>query len=133
MRRRLNLRHNNIDPGATALARALSTPPLPRQSLGRGRQKLIVPQGSGFHKSTTVSCHGFPRPGPPLAWSPCTLATSWNESLRHNNIGPGAAALVRALSTPFRPEREFFIDNLLVHIHSIIKIISVDRPCAMGV
>jgi len=30
-------------------------------------------------------------------------------------------------------EREFFVDNLLVRIHLIIEIISVDRPCAMGV
>ena len=29
-------------------------------------------------------------------------------------------------------EREFFIDNLLVRIHSIIEMILVDRPCAMG-
>ena len=32
-----------------------------------------------------------------------------------------------------RGEREFFIDNLLVRIHLIIKTILVDRPCAMGV
>ena len=30
-------------------------------------------------------------------------------------------------------EREFLIDNLLVRIHYIIKIILVDRPCTMGV
>ena len=30
-------------------------------------------------------------------------------------------------------EREFFIDNLLVRIHFIIEMISVNRPCAMGV
>ena len=30
-------------------------------------------------------------------------------------------------------EREFFIGNLLVRIHFIIVMISVDRPCAMGV
>ena len=30
-------------------------------------------------------------------------------------------------------EREFFIDNLLVRIHVIIKMTLVDRPCAMGV
>ena len=30
-------------------------------------------------------------------------------------------------------EREFFIDNLLIRIHLIIVMISVDRPCAMGV
>ena len=29
--------------------------------------------------------------------------------------------------------REFFIDNLLVCIHSIIERILADRPCAMGV
>ena len=28
-------------------------------------------------------------------------------------------------------EREFFIDNLLVRIHLIIEMISVDQPCAM--
>jgi hypothetical protein len=33
-----------------------------------------------------------------------------------------------------RSERESsFIDNLLVRIHLIIVMISVDRPCAMGV
>ena len=36
-----------------------------------------------------------------------------------------------SLSTP--PERELFLDNLLVRIHSILELISVDRPCAMGV
>ena len=30
-------------------------------------------------------------------------------------------------------EREFVTDNLLVRIHSIIEMILVDRPCAMGV
>jgi len=30
-------------------------------------------------------------------------------------------------------ERDFFIVNLLVRIHSIIETIMVDRPCAMGV
>jgi hypothetical protein len=30
-------------------------------------------------------------------------------------------------------ERQFFMDNLLVQIHLIIEMISVDRPCAMGV
>ena len=30
-------------------------------------------------------------------------------------------------------EREFFIDNLLVRIHFIIKMILIDRPCAIGV
>ena len=29
-------------------------------------------------------------------------------------------------------EREFLIDNLRVKIHSIIEIVLVDRPCAMG-
>ena len=29
-------------------------------------------------------------------------------------------------------ETEFFIDNLLVQIHLIIEMISVDRPCAMA-
>ena len=34
----------------------------------------------------------------------------------------------------FRPaEREYFIDNLLARIHSIIDMNLVDRPCAMGV
>ena len=31
------------------------------------------------------------------------------------------------------PEREFFIDNLLVRIHFIIEMSLVDRRCAMGV
>ena len=29
-------------------------------------------------------------------------------------------------------KREFFIDNLLVQIHSIIEMILVDRPCDIG-
>ena len=29
-------------------------------------------------------------------------------------------------------EREFFVDNILVRIHSINEMILVDRPCAMG-
>ena len=32
-----------------------------------------------------------------------------------------------------RVEREFFIDNLLVRVHSIVEMILVDRPCAVGV
>ena len=36
-------------------------------------------------------------------------------------------------TTPPPREREFFSDNLLVRIHLIIEMISVDRPCAMGV
>ena len=32
-----------------------------------------------------------------------------------------------------RPEREFFIDNLLIRIHLIIEKILVEWPCAMGV
>ena len=44
----------------------------------------------------------------------------------------GAAELAtRALKV--HPEREFFIDNLLVRIQFIIQIILVHRPCAMGV
>ena len=30
-------------------------------------------------------------------------------------------------------ERDFFIDSLLVRIHSIVEMISVDWPCPMGV
>jgi len=33
----------------------------------------------------------------------------------------------------YQHQREFFIDNLLVRIHLIIKMFLVDRPCAMGV
>ena len=40
---------------------------------------------------------------------------------------------IRGNVTKFAPEREFFIDNLLVRIHLIIEMIIVDRPCAMGV
>ena len=31
-----------------------------------------------------------------------------------------------------KTEKQFFIDNLLVRIHSIIEMILVDRPCAIG-
>jgi hypothetical protein len=46
----------------------------------------------------------------------------------------------RPLSPPPRstprsgaPEREFFINNLLVRIHLIIEMVLVDRPCVMSV
>jgi len=43
-------------------------------------------------------------------------------------------AVDTALFDPtYSPQREFFIDNLLVRIHLIIEMILVDRPCAMGV
>ena len=29
-------------------------------------------------------------------------------------------------------KKEFFVDNLLVRIHSLIEMNLVDRPCAMG-
>ena len=48
-----------------------------------------------------------------------------------NSLGPPEEWCVFALSS--NPEREFFIDNLLVRIHLIIQMILVDRPCAMGV
>ena len=34
---------------------------------------------------------------------------------------------------PCIAEREFFFDNLLIRIHLIIEMITVDRSCAMGV
>ena len=37
------------------------------------------------------------------------------------------------LTTGGGREKEFFIANLLVRIHLIVDIISVDRPCAKGV
>ena len=36
-------------------------------------------------------------------------------------------------SQVFLKEREFFSDSLLVRIHLIIEMTSVDRPCVMGV
>jgi len=39
----------------------------------------------------------------------------------------------RTMTTRPWSEREFFIDNLLVRIHFVIRMISVDRPCAMAV
>ena len=44
-----------------------------------------------------------------------------------------AAADQGSSPSPTLSEREFFIDNPLVRIHLIIVMISVDRPCAMGV
>jgi len=44
-----------------------------------------------------------------------------------------AATAHAALVTPIHPQREFFIENLLVRIHVIIEMILVDRPFAMGV
>ena len=46
---------------------------------------------------------------------------------------PKALAWCRGTGDVRGVEREFFIDNLLVPIHLIIVMISVDRPCAMGV
>ena len=43
-----------------------------------------------------------------------------------------AAAEVNPAPSPQR-ERDFFIDDLLFRIHLLIKIILVDRPCAMAV
>ena len=45
----------------------------------------------------------------------------------------GIAALFSLLRFPMvPPQREFFIDNLPVRMHLIIKMISEDWPCAMG-
>jgi len=35
-------------------------------------------------------------------------------------------------ASPMPAEKEFLIDNLLVRIHLIDEVISVDRPCATG-
>jgi len=43
---------------------------------------------------------------------------------------PGLLAMMGGESNP---EREFFIDNLLVRIHLIIETILMDWPCAMEV
>ena len=40
---------------------------------------------------------------------------------------------LQVLDQSLKKEREFFIEILLVRIHLIIEIISVDRPCSMGV
>jgi len=47
--------------------------------------------------------------------------------------GNGAGGVPRDGLRPWYPERELFIDNLLVLVHLIIEMILVDRPCAMGV
>jgi len=39
----------------------------------------------------------------------------------------------KQLYNTFCEIRDFFMDNPLGHIHLIIEMISVDRPCAMGV
>ena len=52
------------------------------------------------------------------------------------SVAPGQREVPREEGVRARgvgTEREFFIDNLLVRIHLIIVMISVDRPCAMGV
>ena len=43
--------------------------------------------------------------------------------------------VTRLPSVPSHPirERAFFIDNLLVRIHLNMKMVLVDRPCAMGI
>ena len=43
------------------------------------------------------------------------------------------AASCSADEPPDPAEREIFIDNLLVQVHWIIKMIVEERPCAMGV
>ena len=83
----------------------------------RGAQNLLLPSGDprGTHLTPARS----------LALS---LSLSLSLSL------PLARARFRALSLYEDRERESsFIDNLLVRIHFIIVMISVDRPCAMGV
>jgi len=45
----------------------------------------------------------------------------------------GRTSMLGVVSCAGLVERDFFIDNLLIQIHSIIDMTSVDRPCAMGV
>ena len=47
--------------------------------------------------------------------------------------GGGGVMKRRTAPTTCQRVREFLIDNLLVRIHWIIKMILVDRPCAMDV
>ena len=52
---------------------------------------------------------------------------------RARNMGRSSAlSLAPRFSVTYR-ESEFFIDDLLVPLHSIIEMVLVDRPCAMGV
>ena len=54
-----------------------------------------------------------------------TSRLSMKNSLTHT----GYSSIGKACGSA-SPETEFFIDNLLVRIHSIIEMILVDRPCA---
>ena len=58
------------------------------------------------------------------------------RTARNSNVMAGIAATDMHAGIEMNhtlPEREFFIDNLLVRIHLIIVMVLVDRPCAMGV
>ena len=55
----------------------------------------------------------------------------YRHLLKRERDLPTADLLIK-LMVYFR-EREIVIENLLVRIHLIIEMISVDRPCAMGV
>ena len=63
----------------------------------------------------------------PAVWRDATL-----HSLRRR-LPPAGAVFLEVFYVLSSVEREFVIDNLLIRIRSIIEMILVDRPCAMGV
>ena len=64
-----------------------------------------------------------------VACLPCLIAP-YQAAEFYQKAGQHQRALKLYLKVP---EREFFIDNLMVRIHSIIVMILEDRPCPMGV
>ena len=67
----------------------------------------------------------------------CVDQTSRSRASREGvplaSLLPKPEPQTRTPGVPRGGGREFFIDNLLVRVYLIIEMISVDRPCAMGV
>ena len=66
--------------------------------------------------------------GGSAVWSPKTYARQTVYK-----FPAGSFLLAARIYNSAGYSREFFIVNLLVRINLIIELISVDRPCAMGV
>jgi len=56
-------------------------------------------------------------------------STAITSTSHHSHL----SSVPLAITPPRLPEREFFIDNLLVRVHLFVEMILVDRPCAIGV
>ena len=95
-------------------------------SLIRKRPPPLGPP-KGPRQNPTVGCFG--------ALVLCIKPTSTPRPPRHQmEMKSWGESVCSERGAPVGPLKESsFIDNLLVRIHLIIVMISVDRPCAMGV